>query len=113
MTRWLADASTLLSSVDALDPEHAAAKALLAEPWSVATLDLAYYEVVNVALRGWESPRHATIARDVVTAIAEGDDLVRGDEILIAQAGGSPSATASPSTTQRTSPRQCGSAPGW
>ena len=51
MTTWLVDASVLLSREDADDPNHPDARRLLEGSSPVATLDLAYYEVTNVAIR--------------------------------------------------------------
>jgi predicted nucleic acid-binding protein len=86
MSGWFADASVLLARADARDPEHEAAAALLAGPAAVATIDLAYYEVTNVALRAWRSPELAAVVRRLVAALTEDGGLVRVDEQLIAAA---------------------------
>lgn len=88
MSGWFADASVLLAGVDRRDPEHEAAAAMLAGPVSLATIDLAFYEVTNVALRAWRSPELAVVLRRIVVAIGQDGGLVRVDEELIANAAG-------------------------
>lgn len=57
MTTLLLDASVLLAAFDSEDDHHEPARALLAEPEAtLATLDLARYEVANVAVRAWRAP---------------------------------------------------------
>ena len=88
MSGWFADASVLLAGVDQRDPHHDAAAAMLAGPVSLATIDLAFYEVTNVALRAWRSTELAVVLRRIVVAIGEDGGLVRVDEELIANAAG-------------------------
>ena len=88
MSGWFADASVLLAGVDRRDPEHEAAAAMLAGPVSLATIDLAFYEVTNVALRAWRSTELAVVLRRIVVAIGQDGGLVRVDEELIANAAG-------------------------
>lgn len=57
MTTLLLDASTLLAAFDTDDRHHVEARKILEDPkTSVATLDLARYETVNVAVRAWKQP---------------------------------------------------------
>jgi predicted nucleic acid-binding protein len=50
----LLDASVILAAFDSDDELHGPSKTLLADPEiTLATLDLARYEVANVAVRGW------------------------------------------------------------
>jgi predicted nucleic acid-binding protein len=50
----LLDASVILAAFDSDDELHAPSRTLLADPEiTLATLDLARYEVANVAVRGW------------------------------------------------------------
>ena len=57
MTTVLLDASVILAAFDRDDRCHEAAAALLADPsLTLATLDLARYEVTNVAVRAWSVP---------------------------------------------------------
>jgi predicted nucleic acid-binding protein len=86
MTTWLADASVLLAGQDADDAQHAAAERLLTGPDPVSTLDLAFYEVTNVALRAWRDAAAAKRLCGLVGAIAQDGGLVRIDGPLIAAA---------------------------
>ncbi len=86
MTIWFADASVLLSAEDADDEQHDAALQLLIGDEPVATLDLAYYEVSNVAIRAWRDPGAAVRLRGVITALSEDGGLVRVDDALAAEA---------------------------
>lgn len=69
MTTLLLDASAILAAFDADDEMHEPAKAILADPnVTLGTLDLARYEVANVAVRAWRdlskvAPLLATIDR--------------------------------------------------
>jgi len=83
---WFADASVLLAGVDASDREHGAAGSLLGGAALIATLDLAYYEVTNVAVRAWRDPAAARELRGLVSAIAQDGGLVRVDGALAADA---------------------------
>ena len=82
----LADASVLLVREDVDDPHHEVARALLEGSEPVATLDLAYYEVTNVAIRAWDDSSAAGRLRETVAALADDGGLVRADEALVARA---------------------------
>lgn len=57
MTTLLLDASVLLAAFDSEDDQHEQARALLEDDEvTLATLDLARYEVANVAVRAWRAP---------------------------------------------------------
>jgi predicted nucleic acid-binding protein len=57
LSTLLLDASAVLAAFDTEDRHHESAAALLAEgSVSLATLDLARYEVANVAIRAWRAP---------------------------------------------------------
>ncbi len=86
MTKWLLDASVILASEDLGDPHRDDALRLLEGDVEIATLDLAYYEVSNVAVRAWHDPGAATRLRDRVTAIADDGGLVRADARLLTDA---------------------------
>ncbi len=86
MTLWFLDASTLLASEDPDDENHGDARRLLGGGDPLATLDLAFYEVTNVAMRAWRDPPAARRLRERVTAVADDGGLVRADEALIADA---------------------------
>jgi predicted nucleic acid-binding protein len=57
VTALLLDASILLAAFDSDDVHHGPARALLeGDDATLATLDLARYEVANVAVRAWRAP---------------------------------------------------------
>lgn len=86
MSAWFIDASVLLAREDADDDQHDAACTLLGGDASLATLDLAYYEVGNVAVRTWRDIQAAARLQGLVAAIAADGGLVRADETLLARA---------------------------
>lgn len=79
------DASVLLAAEDLDDTNHAAATGVLASG-SLATLDLAAYELANVAERAWDDSDAGQRLRDRVWAIAELGTLVRADASLLNRA---------------------------
>ena len=83
---WLADASVLIAREDVADAHHDEARALLEGAEPVATLDLAYYEVTNVAVRAWGDLGAATRLRGYVAALAADGGVVRADEVLVSEA---------------------------
>lgn len=86
MSIWFIDASVLLAREDLDDAQHEAARDMLAGDANLATLDLVYYEVGNVAVRAWRDVRAAVRLQGVVAAIAADGGLVRADDSLIADA---------------------------
>lgn len=86
MIVWFLDASVLVAREDVNDDQHEAARQLLAGDATLVTLDLAFYEVSNVAVRAWRDVRAAGRLRGLVEAIAADGGLVRADEALIAHA---------------------------
>lgn len=80
------DASVLLASEDPDDANHADASRVLAGNDPLATLDLAYYEVTNVAVRAWRDPAAASRLRQRVAAVADDGGLVRVAQSLAAGA---------------------------
>lgn len=79
MNLWLLDASVLLAAEDSDDANHDAARALLESSDTLATLDLAYYEVTNVAITAWGDSSAARRLRDRIAAIADDGGVVRAD----------------------------------
>jgi predicted nucleic acid-binding protein len=77
----LLDASVLLAAEDLEDPNHPASAAVL-KTGALATLELAVYEVTNVAERRWRDPDASRRLRARVWAIAELGTLVRVDQPL-------------------------------
>lgn len=88
MNLWLLDASVLLAGEDPDDEHHRHARSLLAGHDPVATLDLAFYEVTNVAVRSWHDGPAAHRLRSRVAAIADDGGLVRADTALMERAAG-------------------------
>jgi predicted nucleic acid-binding protein len=86
LTLWFVDASVLLASEDPDDVNHADAKRLLGGGDPLATLDLAYYEVTNVAVRAWRDKPAASRLRKRVDAVADDGGLVRAASSLLAGA---------------------------
>jgi len=76
----------LLACEDTDDDNHSDARRLLEGPDSLATLDLAYYEVTNVAIAAWKDPHAARRLRDLVSAVAGDGGLIRADPVLLASA---------------------------
>ena len=72
------DASVLLAAEDTDDPHHVAAAALTEEA-DLGTLDLALYEVTNVATVRWGSTGASRRLRDRIWAIAALGTLARVD----------------------------------
>jgi predicted nucleic acid-binding protein len=69
----LLDASVILAAFDSDDELHRPSQALLADPdVTLATLDLARYEVANVAVRSW-------CELDDVAPLLEAIDRISGD----------------------------------
>jgi predicted nucleic acid-binding protein len=73
LSTLLLDASVILAAFDSDDKLHELSQALLANPdVTLTTLDLARYEVANVAVRGW-----CDLAR--VAPLLEAIDRISGD----------------------------------
>lgn len=79
------DASVLLAAEDADDANHEASAALL-KIGALSTLDLAVYEITNVAELRWRDPAASLRLRERVWAIAELGILVRVDQPLAERA---------------------------
>lgn len=86
MSLWLLDASVLLASEDSDDEHHADAVWLLSYEDPLATLDLAFYEVTNVAVRVWRDLAAAGRLRERVDALADDGGVIRADSALLARA---------------------------
>jgi predicted nucleic acid-binding protein len=79
------DASVLLAAEDVDDANHDASAALL-KTGALSTLDLAVYEVTNVAELRWRDSAASLRLRERVWAIAELGVLVRVDQPLAERA---------------------------
>lgn len=86
MSAWFLDASVLLAGEDPDDVQFDDARRLLRGRDPLATLDLAFYEVTNVAVRAWRDHAAARRLRARVVAVADDGGLVRVGGPLIAAA---------------------------
>lgn len=72
MSTLLLDASVILAAFDPEDAHHNASRAILSESdATLATLDLARYEVTNVAVRAWRAPRWVSVLLEAIERIAD------------------------------------------
>lgn len=83
MIRWLIDASVLLAAEDPGDVNHDAAVELLESSDPLLTLDLALYEVSNVAVHAWRDHSAADRLRSRISAIADEGGVVRAQPSLL------------------------------
>lgn len=87
MTTLLLDASVLLAAFDPEDDHHESARTLLEdEDATLATLDLARYEVANVAVRAWRAPDSVTPLLAVVERLADDGGVVPSTDTLLTRA---------------------------
>jgi predicted nucleic acid-binding protein len=87
MSTLLLDSSVVLAAIKPGDPHHEAAGALLADASTVlATLDLARYEVTNVAVRAWSAPEAVAPLLRILDRIAADGGVVESSGGLIAHA---------------------------
>lgn len=84
MTTLLLDASVLLAAFDPEDDHYEPASALLVDTdVTLATLDLARYEVVNVSVRAWRAPEAvAPLLAAVEQIVDDGGVLVSTRSLL-------------------------------
>ncbi len=87
MTTFLLDASVLLAAFDADDRNHEAARALLEDDeFALATLDLARYEVANVAVRAWRAPESVAPLLTAIERLAEDASVLASSGALLTRA---------------------------
>ncbi|HEX8959146.1 MAG TPA: PIN domain-containing protein, partial [Solirubrobacterales bacterium] len=87
VTTLLLDASVLLAAFDPEDDHHKPARGLLEdEETSLATLDLARYEVANVAVRAWHSPDSVVPLLAAVERLADDGGVLASTVTLLARA---------------------------
>jgi predicted nucleic acid-binding protein len=87
VTTLLLDASVLLAAFDPEDDHHERARALLEDgKVTLATLDLARYEVTNVAVRAWRAPESVTPLLAVVERLADDGGVVPSTDTLLTRA---------------------------
>lgn len=87
MTTLLLDASVLLAAFDPEDDHHESARVLLEdEDTTLATLDLARYEVANVAVRAWRAPESVTPLLAAIEKLADDGGVVPSTDTLLTRA---------------------------
>jgi predicted nucleic acid-binding protein len=83
----MVDASVLLAAFDRDDEECEPSASILADPeLTVSTLDLARYEVANVAVRSWRAPHEVQGLLAAIENIREDGGVVRSTGELLANA---------------------------
>jgi predicted nucleic acid-binding protein len=86
-TRLLLDASAILAAFDSDDDYHDPARAILMDPeLTLATLDLARYEVANVAIRAWRAPDRVAQLLEAIERIADDGGVVLSTTALLTRA---------------------------
>lgn len=87
MTTLLLDASVLLAAFDPEDDHHGPASTLLVDAeTTLATLDLARYEVANVAARSWRAPESVAPLLMAVEQLAADGGVLASTSSLLARA---------------------------
>jgi predicted nucleic acid-binding protein len=87
VTTLLLDASVLLAAFDPEDDHHEPARALLEdENATLATLDLARYEVANVVVRAWRAPQSVATLLAAVERLAHDGGVLLSTDTLITRA---------------------------
>jgi predicted nucleic acid-binding protein len=87
VTTLLLDASVVLAAFDPDDDHHEGARSLLEDEESaLATLDLARYEVTNVAVRAWRAPESVAPLLSAIDRIAEDGGVLASGTALLTRA---------------------------
>lgn len=87
MTTLLLDASVLLAAFDPADDHHEPARALLEDDAAtLATLDLARYEVANVAVRAWRAPESVAPLLAAIERLADDGGVLASTSTLLTRA---------------------------
>jgi predicted nucleic acid-binding protein len=87
VTTLLLDASVLLAAFDPEDDNHEPARALLEDnQTTLATLDLARYEVANVAVRAWRAPESVAPLLSAIEKLANDGGVLTSTGALLARA---------------------------
>ena len=87
MSTLLLDASVILAAFDSDDEFHGASQTLLADPdVTLTTLDLARYEVANVAVRGWRELARVAPLLEAVDRIAGDGGVIPSTTALLSRA---------------------------
>ncbi len=81
------DASVLLAAFDADDELHTPSRTMLIDPnVTIATLDLARYEVANVVVRAWRTPAQVTPLLEAIDRISSDGGVLPSTTALLANA---------------------------
>lgn len=87
MTTLLLDASVLLAAFDPEDSHHEPAQTLLEdEDATLATLDLARYEVADVAARAWRAPESVAPLLAAIERLADDGGVLASTVALLTRA---------------------------
>lgn len=87
MTTLLLDASVLLAAFDPEDDHHEPSRALLEDDdTTLATLDLARYEVANVAIRAWRAPDTVAPLLTAIDRLSDDGGVIASTSALLSQA---------------------------
>lgn len=87
MSTLLLDASAILAAFDPDDRHHRSASALLADDsTTLATLDLARYEVADVAIRAWRAPESVSPLLAAVERFADDGGVIASTGPLLTRA---------------------------
>lgn len=86
MATFLLDASALLAREDPSDQHHVAMVQIMRGASRLSTLDLAFYEVTNVAIRAWKDRSAARRLHLRIDAIGDDGGIVRARPTLLAEA---------------------------
>jgi len=87
VTTLLLDASVLLAAFDPEDDHHEPARALLEDDEAtLATIDLARYEVANVAVRAWRAPESVAPLLAAIERLADDGGIVSSTGTLLTKA---------------------------
>lgn len=87
MTKLLLDASVLLAAFDRDDDHHEPSITLLLDDEAtLATLDLARYEVANVAVRAWRTPEAVSTLLAAIDKLADDGGVIASTTSLLNRA---------------------------
>lgn len=87
MTTLLLDASVLLAAFDPEDDHHEPARDVLEdEATTLTTLDLARYEVTDVAVRAWKAPESVAPLLSAIERLADDGGVVPSTDTLLRRA---------------------------
>jgi predicted nucleic acid-binding protein len=83
----LLDASVILAAFDSDDDLHEPAQTVIADPAiTLATLDLARYEVANVAVRAWREPARVAPLLEAIDRISADGGVIPATTVLLTRA---------------------------